>query len=76
MKVEWIQWLDSHRGGGWQSPEDIRRSLTIESLGYLIGEDEHSVTITTSIAIGSGCVIDPLTIPKCSIVERQEVVFQ
>lgn len=75
MKVEWIQWLDSHGGGGWQSPEDIQRSLTIESIGYLVGEDEHAVTLTTSVAQGSGDVLDPITIPKCAIMQRQEVVF-
>lgn len=76
MKVEWIQWLDSQGGGGWQSPADIRRCLTIESIGYLVGEDEHSVTLTTSVAQDSAAVIDPITIPKCAIVERQEVVFE
>lgn len=76
MKIEWIRWLDSDRGGGWQSPEDISRCLDIESIGYLVGEDECSVTLTTSVDQANGNVIDPITIPKCAITDRQEIVFQ
>ena len=63
-----ITWLDSARQYGWFNTADLDMDpLIVESVGYLIEENEEVYCISTSVA--GNTVIDPLTIPKCSVVK-------
>lgn len=50
-----IVWLDSHSGGGWKTPEEVKQwiekaktSFTIKSIGYFIHEDNDFLRIAQS----------------------------
>ena len=76
MPSVWVKWVDSFGGCGWTAPDCVERTLICESIGFLVVEDEHAITITTSIHTGSGQVMDPLTIPKAAILEQREIEWK
>lgn len=50
-----IVWLDSHSGGGWKTPVEVKKwieiaeaNFTIKSIGYFIHEDNNFLRIAQS----------------------------
>jgi len=74
-RPEIIIWLDSHspKGGVWIDRDEVQHGvLKIISVGYVIHESKKSVTIASSLTgKGSNQVSGVMTIPKCSITERE-----
>ena len=74
LKPVLIRWTDSEASAGWKRiddiPDDIKAS-EIDSIGYLIKENNESIVISTSVS-DNGSVMDPLTIPKCAILKRSD----
>lgn len=69
----WIDWLDSTGGGGWRSIEGLGRAmLECRSVGFLVHEDDESVTVSASLA-SLGNADEPIRIPKVSITGRWEI---
>lgn len=73
-KIELV-WIDSKGGGDWEFFEDlVSKAAIVKTIGYLISEDEESITIAHSIAKNQCC--GRITIPKVCIrsEERKEVM--
>ncbi len=81
MKAVYVQWLDSNYEGAkaWYDKEETvdeangseSKDAVCHTLGWLIGESDFSVTITT-------CECDTevgahTTIPKLAIIHREEI---
>lgn len=84
-KYVYVEWLDSMSVSGWLAPRDIEEAcgngaLQCETLGFLVNENDHSVTVSASISLcDDGETInsasDPITIPWCAITNIREVTF-
>ena len=74
-KIYRIDWLDSCHGSGWVKVENYQPSetLMVSSIGYLIHEDEVSITIVSSYTHATGEIHTAQEIPKCAIVKRKRV---
>ncbi len=62
-----IHWLDSDRDDGWVEVTDDKPMNVCKSVGYLISENEESVSISTTICQSGPQWLSPLRIPKCAI---------
>lgn len=70
-KKLYLEWVDSCAIKGWNRIEGLDLTETkICSIGYLVYEDKNSVTITTSMSTNNS-FMDPLIIPKCSIIKKK-----
>lgn len=72
-----VTWTDSTGPQGWVSLEHATAPFdqTIESIGWMIGDEGGKVTLAAHIAIGGGAnpLIDGvMTIPRCAIIDIQE----
>lgn len=68
-----VHWDDSCKWNGWRPAQSVEHSVSnIESVGWLIRQDEKSVTLTTSV---SSCdsVMDGLTIPRKAITKISKI---
>lgn len=80
--IEKITWLDSMAGSGWKFIKDFQDgvSMECESIGYVIAETDKYIIIAPHYhsenddagAIESVC--GEMSIPKCSILERKELI--
>lgn len=72
-----VRWVDSATtGSGWISKEYFEEnlgSLEIESVGILYKQTKDFITIVQSVA--DSCVDNNMSIPKCSILDLQRIVF-
>ena len=68
----YVEWDDSCVLRGWQSPEGDHTVAKISSVGFLIREEKHALTISTSLS-DYGNIMDGLTIPKAHITKRRRV---
>ena len=70
-----VEWKDSAFENGWQDREAHQGCDKVISVGILVKDSPHSVTLTTSTDPDdeSGEVMSPLTIPKCAIVDYKVV---
>jgi len=61
-----IVWADSSSdSGGWQRMKGVRtEEYDITTIGFMIAKNDKVVTVTTSIALQNGDVMDPFTIPR------------
>jgi hypothetical protein len=67
-----IEWLDSEAETGWRYIDNIEpQGSVITSIGFLLKENDTAIVISTSISTNRGA-IDPLTIPKCAILNRSD----
>lgn len=64
--VVYIEWVDSQITYGWTSKEDDDLPALIKSVGILVSEFKHCVTISTSKSSNEKFT-DKLTIPKICI---------
>ncbi len=77
MKLVIVEWLDSHSGRGWQSPDSLQRAaepLYCQSVGWLFADNKKCKVIVPHIGgqrggdeMMQGC--GDLTIPTASIVK-------
>jgi hypothetical protein len=72
-KAVWIHWVDSVSGPRWEDHASSvnHDALNIETVGWLVLEDDKTVTVSTSIQRDQVCA--PLTIPKCSVVSMKTI---
>ena len=81
MKLFYVKWIDSHVGTrqAWfdkEGTEEYLRevsaeALTIETVGFLLHED--TLTLSLTMSHNKGEVGPYITIPKSTIVDRQEI---
>ena len=71
LPVVYLEWLDSCTNYGWRNPEEGHLSK-IRSIGFLVKEDKHSLTITTSASL-NGQAVDQITIPKVVVSKRKKI---
>ena len=77
MKLVLVEWLDSHSGRGWQTPERLKLAaepLYCQSVGWLLADKKDCKVIVPHIAgerhgdtMMQGC--GDLTIPAASIIK-------
>lgn len=73
-KAVFVVWTDSATNGGWVYPNSPQYGgvSRIESVGWLVGDHEDHVEITTSISDANRS-LDVLSIPKVAILKRRTV---
>jgi len=72
-KAIYLEWDDARGRNGWFSNDEILNGpFTIKTIGYLVKEDRTHITVTTSIS-KSDYKVDPLTIPKSTILKRRNI---
>ena len=74
-----VHWLDSMSHGSVWSDADAagcHGSLLCESIGWLMREDDDTLTLASHYGHGANCVSGDMTIPKVAIVDRWEVKFR
>lgn len=74
MELVWIRWIDASQRAGWHELDDAIRvaadgSLECESVGWVIREDEDSVSLAPNKSTEEQ-VADITTISKRVILER------
>ena len=73
-RVVWIEWIDANEEVGWVPKGAVDNvGLLVKSIGFVVKEDRHCITITNSDTGRS--VNDPFTIPKACIRGIWEVTF-
>jgi len=84
FKAEYFLWVDSSNldGAGWVHTDEIDEELEhlmIHTVGFVINESDHAVTISHSVDYPSEVIQNvahsPLTIPLCSILERRPITL-
>jgi len=75
MKIVEIKWIDAIGDGGW-CPYDCHgnKNMVIHSIGWLVSEDEQSVTVSCHLS-GLGNCDNPMRIPRVAILEYYEIEF-
>lgn len=78
LRVVEVEWVDSGAGGGWQFIANIdRQSLKCITVGFLLFDDDESISVASSIGLDSAGMANqaegPITIPKVAIVRRRYV---
>lgn len=71
-RIVHIRWIDSGSSSGWCLMPVPKLELNIETIGFVLEEDEERIVVTTSVS-DMGCAMDPLAIPKCCILEMYDV---
>ena len=72
--VVYLEWVDSDHDPGWQDTDKVKAKrvvVPVPSVGFIVCEDDNSITITSSVAPDE--VLSPLTIPKNAITKRRKV---
>lgn len=67
LPAVYVEWVDSTQMKGWQELDDARglECLAMKTLGWLVNETEHAVTIVPTWAEGNyDC---PIAIPTVAI---------
>lgn len=71
--MKYIKWVDSAAPNGWVFDNELDFSVVIvESLGWVINEDDHSITLS-SHKTNHGQSHAPMTIPKVAITEIKDL---
>ena len=70
----WVEWVDSVHYNGWTAMEELPiHDLNCRSVGWLIAEDEESITIIAHD--GGKNAMGDMTIPKVAITGRWEITL-
>lgn len=69
FKMVLVKWIDSGGNGKWIGIAEAEKDdvCEIETIGYLITDDESKVTVGQSWDDGNKCVNAILTIPKIAV---------
>lgn len=82
FKPQYFCWVDSSNldGSGWVNTDEIDdrlENLMIHTVGFVINETKHAVTISHSVdhpsEILQNVAHSPLTIPLCAIIKRKAI---
>lgn len=83
MKLVLIEWVDSGRADGWDSPESVLREaaadpMVCQSIGWLLDSNDRYVVIVGSQKPphkpgAPGEVLSPLQIPREAVREMKTV---
>jgi len=74
-KIVEVKWIDAIGDGGWCSFDyHSNRNMMIHSAGFLVHEDNETITVSSSIS-GAGHCDNPMRIPRVCIVEYYEIEF-
>lgn len=68
MKRATVEWIDSCSYQGWQDPNEPFDPMTIQSIGYVVQEDESKIVLSTSLG-ANGTYADPIAIPKKCVIQ-------
>lgn len=69
-------WKDSQSLDGWEFFPDLDSALPIiYSIGFLLREDAHTVTLCLSLDYSNEAFSQALTIPKVALVYRKQISF-
>jgi len=71
LKAVQIKWEDSFTSPGWDNPQRDGRHYIL-SVGLLVHEGKHSVTISTSVSQRHR-YMDQLTIPRSAIKKMRKM---
>jgi len=71
MKVLYCEWVDAVAGAGWADNSSVDEVHLIRSLGFLVKETEHSITLAAAIS-GNQCNAT-ITIPKAWIKKKKKI---
>ena len=74
----WILWIDSAEAShGWDAPRGNagRAGSLCHALGYIVAEDDESVTIAAVVDPVNGHAPNAVTIHKLAIQDRKDVVW-
>lgn len=68
-----LTWRDHYTSGGWKEESEFEKQEPDinRSVGWLVAEDEHRLTIVQTI--GSESVRDSLTLEKSCLEKRREL---
>lgn len=76
MKHRWkimrIDWLDSMNRAGWHEAEE-HKNLLHHSVGFVVEENKHRITITSCAQTNGESVRSAITIPKGCIVKMKVI---
>jgi hypothetical protein len=75
MTLTYIRWRDASHGIGEFAPSDMGL-CELEEVGWLVQEDDESVTLSMEYQAESETRRLWLTIPKGNIVERRDADFE
>lgn len=85
MKLVFIEWVDSGRADGWDSPESVLREaaadpMVCQSIGWLLDSNDRYVVIAGSQKPphkpgAPGEVLSPLQIPRQAILGMRTVTI-
>jgi hypothetical protein len=78
----YVEWEDSSSHstgfGGWTPIRDVIETMEEHStfkcftIGWLVHEDEKSITVAHTVAPVNNSVNEPMTIPKSAILDRKD----
>lgn len=69
----YLEWVDASAGQGWTNPEELPEPLLMKTLGFIVKEDKHLITITQGVDIRQGAIMGFLIIPKGWIRKRKVI---
>lgn len=74
MEMVLIEWLDARSNDGWLTMEDAQamKPAEVETVGWIISEDELVVRVSPSIDEEEEMVDYCLAIPRCCIKNIQK----
>ena len=73
-KIVYVEWIDSSSNHGWCDAGDAAvHDLRCVSIGFLIAENDASITVAASQCVPTGSVDAPITIPLVAITNLYEV---
>lgn len=75
-RVVYLRWVDSAEAShGWDEPRANRgrAGSRMESVGYVVAEDDESVTLAVAVDAVNGHALNAVTIWKPAITEWREV---
>lgn len=71
--VVYLEWVDSSGQDGWvkkQQALDTSTPSQCRTVGFVLCEDDESVTLMSTVDDSHGNVDNPLTIPKFAVTHR------
>lgn len=74
-RAVFVRWIDSCGSGGWRAVEPMYQmhASTVDSVGYVLREDEEEIVIAQSLDPDNDSVDNCLTIPRVGIVDIWEI---
>lgn len=75
MKLALVKWHDAHSDDSWQDIPDEYETVLVESVGYIVEQDDGVVLIPNLIAdsqcfgtvhIPRGCIVEIVCLAHCS----------